>query len=107
MPCEHRAPGGREHLASKPGLPERLILFDSLAMVSRRILDESVVEAIQIIPHATRRINRFYAIEQSDNLETMTWNEVFPSTPGTGNPMMADLPIDGVNRGFWRLRVDP
>jgi len=66
-----------------------------------------VVEAIQIIPPATRRNNRFCAIEQSDNLENVTWNEVFPSTPGTGNPMMADLPINSVNRGFWRLRVDP
>ena len=77
--------------------------------------EQAVLSTIDIVSRTTNRvtvgfntrINRFYAIEQSDNLETVTWNEVFPSTPGTGNPMMADLPINSVNRGFWRLRVDP
>jgi len=47
----------------------------------------------------------FYAIEQSDELESVLWNEVSPPTQGTGNPRTVDLPINRLNRVFWRLRV--
>lgn len=51
------------------------------------------------------RIDRFYAIERTDGLETISWNEVLPPIRGTGSPMTVELPINGVGQAFWRLRV--
>ena len=51
------------------------------------------------------QVDLFYTVEQTDNLESASWNEASASTRGSGNPTTVDLPINPSDRRFWRVRV--
>jgi hypothetical protein len=73
------------------------LISPSLAVVSR--------SADIVTVGFDTRAELFYVIEGTDNLESVSWHEVFPSSQGTGNSTTVDLPISRLHSGYWRLRV--
>ena len=75
--------------------------------------EQVVLPALTIVSRAVdnvtlsfdTRTDLFYSIEQTDNLPSIVWNEVVPSTQGTGNSMTFNLSVYTGSPTFWRLRV--